>query len=47
MQVSIGTFNLNNLFSRYNSRAAVESTPPQDTGSIAITWFCRKVPVKL
>jgi len=46
MTVSIGTFNLNNLFSRYNFRAAVDGIPPQDAGGIAITFMPDDVDVK-
>ena len=46
MSISVGTFNLNNLFSRYNFRAAVESIPPQDAGGIAITFTPDAVDVK-
>lgn len=46
MQISIGTFNLNNLFSRYNFRAEISAVPPQDAGGIALTFTPDAVDVK-
>jgi endonuclease/exonuclease/phosphatase family metal-dependent hydrolase len=38
MAISVGTFNLNNLFSRYNFQAEVGSVPGEDTGGIEIRF---------
>lgn len=38
MSVTIGTFNLNNLFSRYNFQAEIASLPPDDAGGIEIRF---------
>jgi len=38
MQVSIGTFNLNNLFSRYNFQAQVDALPPDQAGGLELTF---------
>ncbi|MEE9453596.1 MAG: endonuclease/exonuclease/phosphatase family protein [Paracoccaceae bacterium] len=46
MTVSIGTFNLNNLFSRYNFRAAVDTIPLQEAGGISLTFTPDDVDVK-
>jgi hypothetical protein len=37
MDVSVGTFNLNNLFSRFNFRADVETTTPANPGIAGIS----------
>lgn len=46
MQVSVGTFNLNNLFSRYNFQAALESLPPNQAGGIELTFGLDDVNVR-
>ena len=46
MTISIGTFNLNNLFSRYNFRAEVAAVPPQDAGGISLTFTPGAIDVK-
>ncbi len=46
MTVSIGTFNLNNLFSRYNFRAEVDAIPLQEAGGISLTFTPDDVDVK-
>ena len=38
MQVSVGTFNLNNLFSRFNFQAEVAGKPSADDGGITLTF---------
>ena len=38
MQVSVGTFNLNNLFSRFNFQAAVRETPEALAGGVKMTF---------
>ncbi len=46
MQVSVGTFNLNNLFSRYNFQAELESLPPNQAGGIELTFGLDDVSVR-
>lgn len=38
MPISIGTFNLNNLFSRYNFQAEIAALPPHEAGGIELTF---------
>ena len=38
MAVTVGTFNLNNLFSRFNFSAEVEAVPGQDAGGLTLTF---------
>lgn len=38
MQVKVGTFNLNNLFSRFNFQGAINSIQPSGTGSMTIRY---------
>jgi endonuclease/exonuclease/phosphatase family metal-dependent hydrolase len=38
MTVSLGTFNLNNLFSRFNFQAELDGIPPSQAGGIEITF---------
>lgn len=38
MQISIGTFNLNNLFSRYNFQAKIDENVEEETGGITMTF---------
>lgn len=46
MKVSIGTFNLNNLFSRFNFSAAVDAAPSQAEGGITLTFGSHDVDVR-
>ena len=46
MAVSVGTFNLNNLFSRYNFQGVVSGIPPQEAGGIALTFTADDVEVR-
>lgn len=39
MPVSVGTFNLNNLFSRYNFQAEIAALPPHEAGGIELTFM--------
>jgi len=38
MRVKVGTFNLNNLFSRYNFRAEIDTAPAAPAGGITLTF---------
>ena len=38
MPISVGTFNLNNLFSRYNFQAEIVALPPHEAGGIELTF---------
>lgn len=38
MSLSIGTFNLNNLFSRYNFRAELDTIPPDEAGGLQLSF---------
>ena len=38
MPISIGTLNLNNLFSRYNFQAEIAALPPHEAGGIELTF---------
>ncbi len=46
MAISIGTFNLNNLFSRYNFQAEIEALPPHEAGGIELTFGQNDVSVR-
>ena len=38
MSVTVGTFNLNNLFSRYNFRAEIGNIPQTESGGITLSF---------
>lgn len=38
MTIRVGTFNLNNLFSRFNFRAEIDQAPADDAGGITLTF---------
>ena len=38
MSITIGTFNLNNLFSRFDFQAEIDQIPTNDTGGITLTF---------
>ena len=38
MSIKVGTFNLNNLFSRFNFQAEVAAVPGQEAGGITLTF---------
>jgi len=38
MSISVGTFNLNNLFSRYNFQAEIDALPSHQAGGIELTF---------
>lgn len=38
MPIAVGTFNLNNLFSRYNFQAEIAALPPREAGGIELTF---------
>lgn len=38
MAITIGTFNLNNLFSRFNFQANIDQVPADDSGGITLTF---------
>lgn len=46
MPVSVGTFNLNNLFSRYNFQAEIVALPPHEAGGIELTFAQGAVQVR-
>ncbi|MEM8870343.1 MAG: endonuclease/exonuclease/phosphatase family protein [Pseudomonadota bacterium] len=46
MEISVGTFNLNNLFSRYNFRAEVADLPADDAGGLQLTFAPDQVSVR-
>lgn len=46
MQVSVGTFNLNNLFSRFNFQAKVDAKPSKKEGGITLTFGTDDVAVR-
>ena len=46
MSITIGTFNLNNLFSRFNFRAEVDADPGDDSGGITLTFDHDEISVR-
>ncbi len=46
MSITIGTFNLNNLFSRFNFRAEVDADPGDDPGGITLTFDHDEISVR-
>ena len=46
MKVSVGTFNLNNLFSRFNFSAAISEKPSKQQGGITLTFGTEDVSVR-
>ena len=44
--ISVGTFNLNNLFSRFNFSAALETAPSTDEGGVTLTFGTDDVTVR-
>ncbi len=38
MSIRVGTFNLNNLFSRFNFRGEVDEAPAETPGGITLTF---------
>ena len=46
MTLSIGTFNLNNLFSRYNFNAEISSLPPHEAGGLELTFLPDTISVR-
>ncbi|MBU0908851.1 MAG: endonuclease/exonuclease/phosphatase family protein [Proteobacteria bacterium] len=44
--IRVGTFNLNNLFSRYNFEAEIAAIPGEDPGGIALTFESSQVKVR-
>ncbi len=46
MLVKVGTFNLNNLFSRFNFRAELERAPAGDAGGVTLTFGAEQVDVR-
>lgn len=46
MEISVGTFNLNNLFSRYNFQAELSTLPPNQAGGLELTFGLEDVAVR-
>ncbi len=46
MTVTVGTFNLNNLFSRFNFKANIESAPNAEDGGITLTFAQEAIKVR-
>jgi endonuclease/exonuclease/phosphatase family metal-dependent hydrolase len=44
--IRVGTFNLNNLFSRYNFQAEIDTIPPGDLGGISLTFESAELKVR-
>ncbi len=46
MSISIGTFNLNNLFSRFNFRAKIDDSPSVSNGGLTLTFESGDIDVR-
>jgi endonuclease/exonuclease/phosphatase family metal-dependent hydrolase len=46
MSITVGTFNLNNLFSRFNFSAEIDADPGQDPGGLTLTFDRAAVSVR-
>ncbi len=46
MVLTIGTFNLNNLFSRFNFQAELDAVPPSQSGGLEVTFSADEVHVR-
>ncbi|MEM9778727.1 MAG: endonuclease/exonuclease/phosphatase family protein, partial [Pseudomonadota bacterium] len=46
MEISVGTFNLNNLFSRYNFQAEIDDLPADEAGGLQLTFAPDQISVR-
>jgi hypothetical protein len=46
MKITVGTFNLNNLFSRYNFKASIDQKPDAEDGGITLSFSKNNIQVK-